>query len=266
LKHIGLFLTLIVFAFWGTMNSLVILREREIANLDKYRAGFRRFLGTDFLRERWMSIYRKNRKIGYTGYRFEKVFALEGVEVHSSLESEVKIEVLGSEQWVEIEGNMVADEELRPISLRLEVTVQDQPAATLVGRREEDRLALTLSAAGQKVALPSLSLEELYLGDALVPTLPVAGLRIGETFAVPCFDPVKLGRSVATVEVKAKETRDMDGLPVDAYCLETTFRDVTSKSWVTEAGELMVQELGPPFQDIVLRRSNREEAQRINKR
>jgi len=266
LKQIGFVLTLSVFSFWAGMNTLVLLRQRELASLDQFRAGFTHFLGSNFLREQWMSIYKKNKKIGYVGYRFEKVFALERVEIHSTMESKVKIDLLGIEQWIELDGNLLADKEMRPISLRLDVSMQNEPFATLLGRRERGKLAVTLKTGGQSVQLPSFPLEELHLGNALVPTIPIAGFQVGDSYKVSCFDPLTWGPEMITVTVTAKETRDIDGLPLDVYRLESTFRGVKNKSWVTDAGELILQELGPPFEDVVLRRDEARDAKRINKK
>ena len=108
--------------------------------------------------------------------------------------------------------------------------------------------------------------EELHLGNGLVPVLPVAGFKVGETFKVPCFDPITMSRAVASVKVASRDAREIDGFNADVYCLETTFRGLTSKSWVTGAGELVRQEFGPPLDDIVLRRETREGARRAFKK
>ncbi|MBI4603500.1 MAG: hypothetical protein HY721_16230 [Planctomycetes bacterium] len=262
MKHLGSILTAAVFAFWGAMNSLVFLRQLELEGLDRYRSGVTQFLGTGFLRERWMGIYRGGRKIGYTGYTFEKVFALEGIEVHSTLESRLEIEVFGVRQRVEIHGTLVADKELKPLSLQLDAKFQSQPAVTLAGRRGEGKLLVDVKVGSSAPFKMSLPLEELHLGDALVPSLPIAGLRAGDELRVPCFDPITLSRSVATVRVLRKEVIELDGMSVEAHYLETTFRGIVGKSWVNDASEVLIQRFGPPLGDVVLRKERRENAQR----
>jgi hypothetical protein len=246
------------------MNTLVVLRQRELASLDQFRSGFTQFLGSNFLREQWMSIYKENKKIGYVGYRFEKVFALERVEIHSTLESKVKIDLLGLERWIEVDGTLLADQEMHPISLRLDLGIEGQPLAALVGRREEGKLALSLRTGGKSLKIASVPLGELHLGNTLVPTIPMAGFKVGDSYKVSCFDPLTFRPEMIKVEVTSQEARDIDGLPVDAYCLESTFRGVKNKSWVTDAGELIRQELGPPFENIVLRQDDAIVAKRIN--
>jgi len=266
LKAINFFLALAILAYWITMNSLVILRERENRSLDQYRAGVSEFLGTSLLRERWLGIYRKNRKIGYTGYTFEKVFAAEGVEVQSTLESKMQMDFLGISRKVEMDGTLVLDGDMKPLRLQLDISVESIASLTVLGALRADQFVLTVKQGKVPLLEIPLPREELHLGNGLVPVLPVAGFEVGETFKVPCFDPITMSRAVANVKVASKAAREIDGFTVDVYCLETTFRGLTSKSWVTGAGELVRQEFGPPLDDIVLRRDTRAGARRAFQR
>ena len=47
---------------------------------------------------------------------------------------------------------------------------------------------------------------------------------------------------MATVRVESKATLEIDGFAADVYGLETDFRGLRSKSWVTATGELLRQE------------------------
>jgi len=263
LKHLGSVLTLIAFAFWATMNTLVVVRERELANLDQYRAGVTSFLGSEFQRERWMTIYQNRKPIGYTGGTFEKVFALEGIEIRQTMESVVRLpEPIGK---IRLAGTLVADKDLIPVSLRATVSHKGQPAATISGEQKDGKFRVTVSTGLLPFPPIDLPLEELHLGDALGPGLPIAGFRVGDAFRVPCFDPIALKRELATVKVISKQAKEIDGVRAELFCLETTFRGFTSKSWVNNAGELFTQEFGPPFEGIVLKRATRQEAQAMGK-
>ncbi|HVR76261.1 MAG TPA: hypothetical protein VMT52_18170 [Planctomycetota bacterium] len=264
MRHAGVVMTAVIFLFWGTMNTLLVFRERKKESLGQYRAHVAAFHKDALLRERWFSIFRKNVKIGYTGFKFEKVFAAEGIEIRSTVESKVKIELFGASQWVEIQGLLVADDAMKPVSLRLDATLETLPAMSLTGKREGDSFQLSIETGFLPPVRLSLPLQELQLGDAFGPSLPIAGLEVGETFEVPCFDPIALERALATVRVVARETRSTSGLSVDAFRIETTFRGVMSLSWVTEAGEVLLQELGPPFEGVRLIGDTPQNAKRIN--
>ncbi len=268
MKHLGAVLTFAAFTLFAAMNTLVLLRERDIANLDKYRAGVTSFLGNELFRERWMSIHKrdgargKDRRIGYSGYTIEKTFALEGVEIVQTMESRVEIEPFGK---LDLAGTLVADKDMKPVSLRGTVSFANQPRLEITGERKQGKFLLSLKAGFIPFPATELPLEELHLGDMFVPTLPIAGFHVGDSFHVPCFDPITRTRDTAAVNVVSRQVLSVNGPPVDAYCLETAFRGLRSKSWVTEAGELLVQELGPPLEDVYLKRTTRAEIRREEK-
>ena len=269
MKLVGSIAVLLIVAYWVTMNSLVIYRQREFAKQDRFRAGVTEFLGNELLRERWLEIYRKNVKIGYTGCTYEKVFAAEGVEIRCDLDSRLNLDIPGSKLSVKIEGSLVLDGEMKPRSLRLDVTLADKLPMTLLGEQRGDQFALKVRHADSTAPLLTLPREELILGDGLVPSLPVSGFRVGDRYRISCFDPVKLSRSPVEVQVLSKEVKEIDGLLTEVFRLETRFGDdtsppgITSTSWMTASGELLRQEFGPPLQDIVLRRQTRANAKRF---
>ena len=240
------------------MNSLVALREMERRDLDKYRQGVSSFLGGELYRERWLGIYKKNRRVGYTGYVFEKVFAAEGIEFHSSVEYRMEIDPFGHAQVVNLTGNLVLDEGMKPIHLRMEASLDRAISVVATGKRRDGEFALEAHAGSLKLADFSMPLEELHLGNGLVPSFPISGFKVGDTFEVPCFDPMLMSRSVATVKVVSTEERNIEGLRVEVYVVETEFRGLTSRAWMTGAGELLRQEFGPPLNDLVLRMEKKE--------
>lgn len=266
MRFAGIACAIGIFVFWASMNTLVVLKQREVRILNRYRKGVDSFLGTDLLRERWLGIYRKNRKIGYTGSTFEKVFAQEGAEINGRVESRMEMDVLGTRVPVELDGDFTLDAAMKPIHLRLDVSLAGAIPISLVGRRRGEKFRIAVKQGATDLVGVELPLEEFFLGDGLVPALPVSGFAVGERFGVPCFDPVTMSRSTAEVKVVARETQEIGGLQTDCYRLETQFRDMKSTSYVTGTGELLKQEFGPPLEDIVLRRETRENARRFFKR
>lgn len=263
MKVLGLLLTLAVFAFWGTMTYLVVRRQQEIRGQDLYRAGFTRYIGNEFLRERWLSVYRKNKKIGYTGYTFRKDFTANGsVEITATLESRMEIAFLGQVVPVRLEGRMILDGDMKPLLLKVDMTVSGNISFSMDGSPRGDDFLLTMEKDGEKMLELSVPREELFLGDGLVPALPVSGFQVGDEYNVPCFDPLTMSRSRTQVKVTGQEVRDVRGLQSDVFILETRYRGLYSRSWVTATGELLRQEFGPPLQDVVLRRDTRENARR----
>ncbi|MGQ9590454.1 MAG: hypothetical protein ACUVYA_09205 [Planctomycetota bacterium] len=266
MKPAGTILTALIVFFWVAMNGLLVRRQLSIRRQDRYRLAVSEFLGSELRRERWLGIYRKGRKIGYSGWSFEKVLAAEGFEFLTTLESAIALDVLGRDVPLEIQGSMVLDADLRPKALRLDALVAKNVRVEVAGKAEGERFRLEVRQGQVVLASLSAPREELLLGDGLAPSLPVSGLRVGDSFSVPCFDPMTMSRSQAEVKVVRSEIREVEGLLTDVFELETRYRNMESRSWVTSAGELLRQEFGPPLEDVVLRREARETARRILER
>ena len=99
----------------------------------------------------------------------------------------------------------------------------------------------------------SMPLEKLTLGNSLVPDLPLAGLKEGESFQVNMFDPIFFTSRPVDVEVVSLDTQKIDGLLVDVYTLESTFRGFKSTTLVTRDGTVLRIHLERPFKGVKLR-------------
>ena len=252
--------TCVILAFWGTMNTMVYMRQQRLDELGRLRAGFTDFIGSDLLRERWLSVYRAHKKIGYTGMRVEKVFAVEGIEFHSYVESAFRVTVLGMDLRVRVTATMEQDDQLQPRTLSGRLTLGALHDVHFAGEREGERFVMTVWTGTADPLRVPIPLEDVVLSNGLTPVLPVGGLKVGESFDVRYFDPIRLSSAVAHAEVKAMESRDVDGYKADVYRVETTFSGTTSTSYVTRDGVVLRQEFGPPFEEYVLRRETRERA------
>lgn len=264
MKAINITLTVLIFAFWGVMSTLLVLREREASRAGLFHAGVQQYLENSLLRERWMSIYRDNTtKIGYSGYTLEKAFEDEGVVIYGTLEFKATLDLLGSRRTVEMRGSLVADDQMRPTTLNVSMMLESLPAAELIGQREGDAFRVTLKAGVLPPLSITLPLGELALGDALTPILPIAGFQVGDTLRVPSFDPITLERSPVELKVVEEEVKEFGGVKVDVFRLETRFRAIASTLWATASGEVMLQKFGPPLEAITLRRDTAEQARRM---
>ena len=58
MKHLGLLFSVLIFAFWVTMNVLMIARQHELEKLGSYQKRVNQFLESSHRRERWLGIYK----------------------------------------------------------------------------------------------------------------------------------------------------------------------------------------------------------------
>lgn len=277
MKQLGTVLTILIVAFWITMNTLLVWRDVEFRRQGAFKRGVDSYLGDLSLRESWLSIYQDNRKVGYSGYTIEKIYAEEGIEYQVAIETLYRgkwplpnflSQLLQDSNQIRIQGRLFLDEELLPTKLRLDIvltflrgtSVEQSRSVFLVGERTEDRFLVGIHLGDEIGAKPdfqvALPIETIMLSNGLSPTLPIADYEPGKRYQISVFDPLSsLGfdAETATVEVIGKEEKEIDRIRVDVFEVETRFRGQTSRAWVTASGETLRQEIGKPF-DLLLRK------------
>ena len=74
MKYIETFFSLLIITFWISMNALLISREAELEKVGQFKGGIQGYLAGANLRESWMAIRSKGKRIGYSGYTVEKLY------------------------------------------------------------------------------------------------------------------------------------------------------------------------------------------------
>ena len=251
-----------IVVFWIAMNTAVVLSHKNLQQLDRYRRGVTEFLGSELSRERWMGVYRDDRKIGYTGLVIERVATDEGSEVHVRLESVFDFDLFGVGERLFFRAELVQDEALKPLRLDGEVRLVSQAGIRLSGARHGEHFIVEVTQGDEQLLELPLPAEELFLADGLTPSLPLGGYEIGERLEVACLDPITLRREKVIVEVTDLSSRQLQGLQMDVYTLTSKFRGMTSTTMVSRDGLVLSQEFGPPLAGVVLKNEGRERARR----
>ena len=242
----------LVVLFWVTMNGLVFLDEKRLNESGRIREGLTSFVGTDLYRERWMSIYKGKRKIGYSGMTVEKMFSDEGIEFHSRVELLTRVDLFGKGNDVRVNIYLTQDDALRPLALNGKISFGGTDVK-LHGSNQDGRLVVTARAGEINIAIP-LPTKDLVLSNGLTPVIPLGDLRVGETVEVRCFDPILMQPDVAEVKVQSMTPETIDGFLTEVYTVETRFKNHRATSEMTRDGIVLRQTFGPPFEGISLRR------------
>jgi hypothetical protein len=260
MRLLGLSLGGAVVIFWTWMNLLLIQRVIEYRSLDQYHRGVIDFLGNHARRERAMGIYKKGRRIGSTYFAMERstengqrVFRIEFL-------TKLSLDLLGLGENLVFDGEAEMDAKMIPRTLKATI-VAGGLRIGVDGQRDAGKFLINFKQ-GESTFPVRFPLEEFLLSDGLVPSIPVAGLKVGETYRVPVFDPVSIfrERSIAEVKVLPADKPRADG--IDWLLLETTFRGMTFRSYVTPDGEVLRQEIPPPLDIILIEDQNAAEARR----
>lgn len=278
MKYFGAISTLMILAFWITMNTLLVQRDLEHRRQGEYRRGLDALVGAGTIRESWMSIYQDHKKVGYSGYTLEKIYNEDGMEYQVHVDTlyrgrfplpEMLARFLENSNQLELQGRLFLDEELEPTLMGLNVSlvllrgtaIEKSVDFVLSGTRKEDKLSIEVYFGEEKedekpafaLAIP---VEKMTLSNGLAPSLPLAEYEVGKKYELPVFEPLSffgIDSESATVEVVDKIEKRIDGVRADVYEVETKFRGQVSKSWVTSNGDVLRQEIGPPL-SLLLRK------------
>jgi hypothetical protein len=239
--------------FWLLMNGLLLKREIEYRGLDQYRRGVVDFLGEQVRRERWMGIFRQRKRIGHTGFAIERRLEPGVVGYRIWFSTRIDVDLFGQGGFIALEGSALLDAEMAPESLSAEGTLAAVDFR-LEGRREAEAFLLrALDGSGRVLLERPFPLRDLHFGDGLAPVPPMARAAVGQSFRLQVFDPLFRELSESETRVVGEGSREVDGLLVDCLELETRYRGMTFRSFVTPDGEVLRQELPPPLDLVLIR-------------
>ncbi len=185
----------------------------------------------------WKGIYYRGDKIGFSVGQTTPTDG--GYEIRE--DGRLQMTLLGASTAVRLSTLAVVD---RAFALqRFEFSLDPGTGATVVsGELEGRRLHLRIrNSAGEREEtreLPEPPALSLNLPRALV----ARGLTAGQTLEVAVFDPTTLRNAPMTLEVQAREVVRAAGRAVPAFRVETRFAGVTTRSWITDVGEVVREE------------------------
>lgn len=185
----------------------------------------------------WKGIYYRGDKIGFSVGQTTPTDG--GYEIRE--DGRLQMTLLGASTAVRLSTLAVVD---RAFALqRFEFSLDPGTGATVVsGEVEGRRLHLRIRNSGgvreETRELPEPPALSLNLPRALV----ARGLTAGQTLEVAVFDPTTLRNAPMALEVQAREVVRAAGRAVPAFRVETRFAGVTTRSWITDVGEVVREE------------------------
>jgi transglutaminase-like putative cysteine protease len=185
----------------------------------------------------WRGIYYRNEKIGFSVGQTTPVDG--GYEMRE--DGRLQMMLLGATTAVRLHGRARVDREFRlqEFSFSLDPgSGATEVSGALAGRR------LSL-----KVRTPSgerSEVRDLPEPPALALNLPRAlaahGLVPGEERTVSVFDPLTTSNVPMTLRVGPREVVRAAGRPVPAFVVESRYAGITTRSWITDVGEVVREE------------------------
>jgi transglutaminase-like putative cysteine protease len=185
----------------------------------------------------WKGIYYRGDKIGFSVGQTSPTD--DGYEIRE--DGRLQMTLLGASTAVRLSTLAVVD---RAFTLRrFEFSLDPGTGPTVVsGEIEGRRLHLRIrNSAGEREETRELD-QPPALSLNLPRTLVARGMSEGEILEVDVFDPTTLRNAPMTVEFQAREIVRAAGRAVPAFRVETRFAGVTTRSWITDVGEVVREE------------------------
>jgi transglutaminase-like putative cysteine protease len=194
----------------------------------------------------WRGIYYRGDKIGFSVGQTTPTDS--GYEMRE--DGRLQMNLLGSSTSARLTSRATVDRAfaLQRFSFALDAgTGPTEILGTLDGRR----LDLTIrTSSGERKETRQLE-EPPALSLNLPRVLAARGLQPGQTLQVSVFDPATLRNAPMTLEVQAREVVWAAGRPVPAFRVEGRLAGITTRTWITDVGEVVREE--SPMGLIVVR-------------
>ena len=185
----------------------------------------------------WRGIYYRGDKIGFSVGQTTP--SGDGYEIRE--DARLQMNLVGATTAVRMTSRAVVDRAfaLRSFSFSLDPgTGPTDIEGTLEGRRLDLVIRNSAGERRESRQLPEAPALSLNLPRALA----ARGLEPGQTHVVSVFDPATLRNTKVTLEVQAREVVRAAGRPVPAFRVEGRFAGVTTRSWITDVGEVVREE------------------------
>lgn len=203
----------------------------------------------------WKGIYYRGDKIGFSVSQTTPTDS--GYEIRE--DGRLQMTLLGSPASVRLASRATVDSSFA--LQRFSFSLDPGTGPTVVeGELDGRRLALTIRTPGRERRETRELAEPPALSLNLPRTLAARGLREGERLQVSVFDPATLRNAPMTLEVQAREVVRVAGRPTPAFRVEGRMAGITSRTWVTDTGEVVREE--SPMGLLILRETA-EEAQAL---
>jgi transglutaminase-like putative cysteine protease len=203
----------------------------------------------------WRGIYYRGDKIGFSVGQTTPTGS--GYEIRE--DARMVLVLLGSDIPVSLTSRASVDRAFNLKAFSFSLDPGTGPTE-VEGHLDGVRLALTVrTPSGMRRETRELA-EPPALSLNLARSLAAQGLETGRTLRVSLFDPATLRNAPMTLEVQAREVVRAAGRPVPAFRVEGRFAGITTRTWITDVGEV-VREESPT--GLLVVRETQEQAQAL---
>jgi transglutaminase-like putative cysteine protease len=185
----------------------------------------------------WRGIYYRGDKVGFSVS--QTVPAGDGYEMRE--DGRLQMTLLGASTAVRLSGRAAVDRAFRLRSFSFVLDPGTGPTE-IAGTLDGTRLDLTVRTPSGERRESRVLPEPPVLPLSLPRRLAARGLETGQHLTVQVFDPTTMRNAPMALSVGRRELVRAAGRPVSAFLVEGRFSGITTRSWITDVGEVVREE------------------------
>ena len=221
---------ILIILFWLTMTFLLISRYAPNAGLDTEA----QLLPES--KQRWMGIYLKGQKIGFTSSRFEK--EIDGYAAYEEIK--MKIMVIGIVQDIHSRTSVLLSPALKVRSFKF--TLNAAQNIEVDGNIRDKTLILDITTANNKSRREIMLDEAPQMTLTIIPYLLQKGLKSGMKIRLPVFDPVTFSTQKMLIEIVGKEKINLNNSEIEAFKIKGDLNGLKLLMWIDKQGNELKEE------------------------
>ena len=220
-----------IVAVWAVMVVFLVQRLRGVPEIDIAP-------GEELAdNESWMSIYFQNQKVGYAEQSLAKIE--NGYTVNQN--TFLRMNMMGQVQELRTLTSARLTDTMALVSFNFYMSA-GPVKYQLSGRLNGLTLELN-STTGGYTSQSSIELESVpRLASGVLPYVAQQGLKKGQRFKVPVFDPSTLSTKSVVVAVEDTEKIVIEGQEIQTFRIRQDYLDTQSYTWVDTAGRPVKEE------------------------
>jgi len=234
--------TAFVTVFWFTMIGILLQKEVLPSLIITNPLGYKIQLTEDHpVRESWMGIYFKDRKIGFSntvvsqavddgvaGYRINEMTLL-------------KFNMLGKKSLVRIKGSSFFSESciLKDFNYKLS---SGEHKFDVSGHLRDDTLDIIIDIGGEERKESFKTKESPLISNSISPILLFKKLDINKEINFEIFDPITFSTNKVKIKNIGKENMEFNKKIYEVNVFETDLSGIKTKTWMTEDGDVLKEE------------------------
>ena len=221
----------LIILFWIFMTFLLIDRYAPDSSTDIKSQSL-----PQEGRQRWMGIYLKGQKIGFTSSRFEK--EIDGYAAYEEIK--MKIMVLGIMQDIYSRTSVLLSPALKVRSFKF--TLNAAQNIEVDGNIRDKTLILDITTANNKSRREIMLDEAPQMTLTIIPYLLQKGLKSGMKLRLPVFDPVTFSTQKMLIEIVGKEKINLNNSEIDAFRIKGDLNGLKLLMWIDKQGNELKEE------------------------